>query len=377
VVSIVKAKGMNPSKTGKSQQIEMLNSAGQAVWYDNLSRDVLDDGTLSQLIELGVSGLTSNPTIFQKAITTSAKYDDSIRTLVDIGINSAEAVCEELFVQDVARAADLLLPVYNASQQRDGFASLEVSPKLAFDTAGTVEAGLRLWKKLGRKNIMIKVPATKEGIPAVQSLLEQGINVNVTLIFSVERYAEVAQAYLNAIQTRLKEGKQVKKIASVASFFVSRVDSMVTKKLGKEDTTLLGKISVANCRLAYESYKHYFSTPEFASTGAQAQKPLWASTGVKSDKLDATFYVESLVAPNTIETLPPQTLKAVVEKLKVGSLEAMTVQNAKETLTLLEAQGIGFDELLEDLMTEGVKLFAESYADLLQSVESKIGDAVK
>jgi len=356
----------------KSKYIELLNTAGQVVWYDNLSRDVLDDGSLAQLIKAGVSGLTSNPTIFQKALASSPRYDDSIRQLRSKESMSADSVCEQLFVQDVGRAADLLLPVYEATEGRDGFASLEVSPELAFNTTGTIEAALRLWKMLKRPNVMIKVPATKEGVLAIQTLLENGINLNITLIFSVQRYREVVNAYVQAMKNRKAAHKPVDRIASVASFFVSRVDSMVTKKLGKEDAKFLGKVSVANCRLAYETYKEVFLSPDFLAVGARSQKPLWASTGVKSTQLNPTYYVEQLIAPNTVETLPPQTLDAIMNGLSINSLEKMSLESARQTIAELEVEGIKFNELLDELMVEGVALFAESYADLLKGVSAKM-----
>lgn len=365
----------------RASSIQQLNNAGQVVWYDNLSRDELEDGTLAISIAGGVSGLTSNPSIFQKAILNSNRYDASIKEHVKkaqgLGLTRqalVEYVCEELCVEDVGTAADLLKPAFDESKGSDGYASLEVSPDLAYDTVGTIKAAERLWKKLGRSNVMIKVPATREGIVAIETLIFKGINVNVTLIFSVDRYREVANAYIKGVEGRIKGGLPVTSLASVASFFVSRVDSIVAKKRGGEEEEFLGKVSVANCRLAYQAYQDLFETPSFVATSARAQKPLWASTGVKSERLAPTFYVESLVAPNTVNTMPPPTLKALVdEEFHVGNLLDLTVEDARERIKALEARGLIFNSLLDELMAEGVALFSDAYKELLRGLATKIG----
>jgi transaldolase len=366
-------------KRMRSLSVKQLNEVGQVVWYDNLSREVLEDGTLTILIASGVTGLTSNPTIFQKAILNSNGYDTATKALMkkakelDLsGQALVEYVCEELCVEDVGMAADLLKEAYRDSQGIDGYASLEVSPDLAYDTEGTIKAAERLWKKLGRSNVMIKVPATREGVAAVESLIYKGINVNVTLIFSVDRYREVANAYIRAIELRVKDGLSVSSIASVASFFVSRVDSIIAKKRGGEEEEFLGKVSIANCRLAYEVFQELFDNPSFKATSAHPQKPLWASTGVKSERLSPTFYVEKLAAPNTVNTMPPSTLKSVVAGCPVGDLLQVTVEEAKGRVKALEARGLSFDALVDDLMVEGVTLFADSYKELLRGIEAKV-----
>ena len=363
----------------KSPSLQQLNEAGQVVWYDNLSRDVLEDGTLSGLISNGVSGLTSNPTIFQKAILNSDKYDSSIRMFIDkakslelTGQSLVEYVCEELCVEDVGMAADLLKDVYDKSHGVDGYASLEVSPNLAYNTEETIKAAERLWGKLGRPNVMIKVPATGEGVAAVEALISKGINVNVTLIFSVDRYREVASAYIRAIEYRVKQGLEVKSIASVASFFVSRVDSIIAKKRGGEEEEFLGKVSVANCRFAYQVFQELFESLAFRATSAHPQKPLWASTGVKSDRLSQTFYVEKLVAPFTVNTMPPATLKAVMAGCPRGSLMDVTLEEAGRRVKALETRGLDLTVLIEELMQEGVALFADSYRDLLKGIAVKV-----
>jgi len=364
----------------RASSIQELNDAGQVVWYDNLSRDELEDGTLAIAIAGGVSGLTSNPSIFQKAILNSDRYDTSMKAHIKtanglglVGQGLVEYVCEELCVEDVGMAADLLKGVFEDSRGLDGYASLEVSPDLAYDTIGTIKAAERLWKKLGRSNVMIKVPATREGIVAVETLIFKGINVNVTLIFSVDRYKEVANAYIRGIERRVKGGLSVSSIASVASFFVSRVDSIIAKKRGGEEEEFLGKVSVANCRLAYQVYQELFETPSFLATSARPQKPLWASTGVKSERLTPTFYVGSLVAPNTVNTMPPPTLKALVDGFQLGNLLDLTVEEAQGRIKTLEARGLNFNALLDELMVEGVTLFADSYKELLRGIATKVG----
>lgn len=364
----------------RPSSIQQLNDAGQVVWYDNLSRDELEDGTLAISIAGGVTGLTSNPSIFQKAILSSDRYDASIRNQIKnanglglSGLPLVEHVCEELCVEDVGMAADLLKGIFNESGGVDGYASLEVSPDLAYDTIGTIKAAERLWKKLGRKNVMIKVPATREGIVAIETLIFKGINVNVTLIFSVDRYREVANAYIRGIERRIKGGLPVSSLASVASFFVSRVDSIIANKRGGEEEEFLGKVSIANCRLAYQAYQDLFETPAFAETSARPQKPLWASTGVKSERLVPTFYVESLVAPNTVNTMPPPTLKAVVDGCELGNLLDLTVDEAKSRIKALEARGLILNSLLDELMAEGVALFAEACKELLRGIATKVG----
>jgi transaldolase len=363
----------------KSEFLQKINNAGQVIWYDNLSRDVLEDGTLAGLIEEGVSGLTSNPTIFQKAILSSNSYDEAIRKHLVAGKAQGltdqaliEFICEELCVADVQSAANLLQGAYEQSEGRDGFVSLEVSPSLAYDVQGTVAAAQRLWRKLDRANAMIKVPATLEGVQAFESLIAEGINVNVTLIFSVDRYRQVIEAYKRAIDTRLKSGLSVKEVFSVASFFVSRVDSIVTKKRGGEEDEFLGKISVANCRLAYEVFRESFLNTEFSATRANLQKPLWASTGVKSDRLSQVFYVEKLVAEYTVNTLPPATVKSVLAGLSMGSLLDLSIDEAKSKIKALEVRGVSFNDLLDELMDDGVKLFDNSFRDLLNGLAKKV-----
>ena len=363
--------------------ISRLNQLGQSIWYDNLSRDVLRSGELSALVDAGVSGLTSNPTIFKQAIADTADYD---RDLSGEGLRgmSAEKVCESLMVEDVARAADLLRPVYLNSHGADGHASIEVSPYLAHDTAGTVEAARRLWGRLDRPNIMIKVPATPEGLPAVQQLLRDGINVNVTLIFSAAVYCRVAEAYLTALEARQAGGLGLGEVASVASFFVSRVDAICEKKFdelvaaGKQPAEkrelFFGKVGVANSKLAYAEFGRLFGGPRFqelARAGARVQRPLWASTGTKNPKLKPVLYVEELAGRDTVNTVPPATLKALLKGAEIEDRLQGGLNEARRVISGLGDMGLDFEGLLADLQTAGVKSFADSYRDLVSAVEAK------
>jgi transaldolase len=327
--------------------------------------------------------LTSNPTIFKQAIADTANYDDDMRSAELKELND-EALCEELMLRDVAAAADLLRPVYDATGAGDGYASIEVSPYLSADGKGTVEAAVRLWKKLNRPNIMIKIPATPECIPAIQETLEKGINVNVTLIFSNEVYEQVAHAYINALKARSARGESVRNIASVASFFVSRVDAIVEKtfdelvKAGKAKTedknSFFGKIGIANSKVAYASFEKLFTSNEFKALkeqGARVQRPLWASTGTKNPVFKSVMYVEELAGRDTVNTMPPATVKAL---LADGVIEPRLHGGAADAVALVNkvnALGVPFSALLQELQVAGVKSFSDSYRDLLQSIDNK------
>jgi transaldolase len=367
----------------KNPYILALNELGQSVWYDNLSRDVLRSGQLKALIEQGVSGLTSNPTIFKQAIADTNNYDDDMKSSELKGL-STEALCEELMLRDVAAAADLLRPTYDATGGGDGYASIEVSPYLAADCQGTIDAAVRLWGKLNRPNVMIKIPATPECIQAIQAVLEKGINVNVTLIFSNEVYEQVANAYIKALEARAARGESLRGISSVASFFVSRVDAIVEKsfdellKAGKvqasDKDVFFGRVGVANSKIAYASFERLFSSDSFKGLkdqGARVQRPLWASTGTKNPVFKAVMYVEELAGRDTVNTMPPATVKALLEgadvkpKLHAGAAEAV------QLIAKVNAMGIPTDSLYVDLQRAGVKSFADSYRELLDSIDTK------
>ncbi|MCB0354023.1 MAG: transaldolase [Bdellovibrionales bacterium] len=362
--------------------IRALNEIGQSVWYDNLSKDVLVSGKLESYIEAGVSGLTSNPTIFKKAIADTSLYDGDISTIAR-RINSAESVCDELMRADVAQAADLLRDTYERTHGLDGFASIEVSPLLANDTAKTVDEAKRIWNLLSRPNIMIKIPATEAGIPAIAECLEAGINVNVTLIFSVEFYDRVIGAYQEAIRKRILKKGDVKKVASVASFFVSRVDVIVEKAisdlvargaLAKDKADVFtAQIGIANSKMAYDLFLKRFgqSFADARQHGAQVQRPLWASTGVKSPSLKEVYYVEALAGNQTVNTMPPSTLDALLRDAVINdALEGSG--DAEKLLSDLAGCGIDLEGLLTQLQLEGVQSFEQSYRDLLAAVQNKM-----
>lgn len=370
--------------TSINPRILAINELGQSVWYDNLSRDVLGSGELERLIISGVSGLTSNPTIFKKAIADTADYNNQIRALVEQGCG-AERICEDLMLQDVAAAADLLMDTYQRSHGRDGYASVEVSPFLARDAERTFEAAQAIWHKLSRPNIMIKIPGTKESLPAVKKALEAGINVNVTLLFSVDNYERVVEQYLSALEARLARGQKIEAVASVASFFVSRVDAICEKAfdelLKKGDLqaaqreSFFGKVGVANAKLAYASFEKLFRSSRFAalkSRGARVQRPLWASTGTKNPALNPLLYVEELIGPDTVNTVPPATLSVLFEKGKIGAALPGHVRAASAIIAGLAGLNLKFDDLMVKLQEEGVKLFADAYQELLDSIESKV-----
>jgi transaldolase len=366
-----------------NKNIMALNEVGQSIWYDNLSRDVLQSGELKKLIEGGVSGLTSNPTIFQKAISGSATYDAEM-TVELKKTSSVVDITETLMVADVGAAADLLRPVYDRTKGGDGYASIEVSPLLARNTEGTIAEARKLWKRLNRPNIMIKVPATKEGLPAIKQLISDGINVNVTLIFSVAVYEKVADAYLAGLEYRAKNNLDLK-VASVASFFVSRVDTICEKHVddavakGKgsasDKAALLGKIGIANSKLAYARYQEIFSGARFSllkGKGAWIQRPLWASTGTKNPAFSPVLYVEELAGADTVNTVPPQTLAALMEKCAVKNKLIEDIKGAHALINSVNKLGIPFDNLLVELEEQGVKLFADSYNALIADVTKKI-----
>jgi transaldolase len=367
----------------KNPNITGLNAVGQSIWYDNLSREVLKSGELSSLIASGVSGLTSNPTIFKKAIADSSNYDSDVKALSAQGLSNDD-ICETLMVGDVATAADLLRPIYDATSGEDGYASIEVSPTLAHDAAGTVQAAKRIWGKLARPNAMIKIPATEAGIVAIKETLAAGINVNVTLIFSKEVYEKVALAYIEALEERAQKGLSVGGIASVASFFVSRVDAICEKKFdallkeGKvqesQRALIFGKIGIANSKVAYEAFEKLFTGARFkalSAKGALVQRPLWASTGTKNPSLSAVLYIEELAGKHTVNTVPPATLTAILKGLTAEPRLHAGLNEAKKVLADLESLHIPLHELLVTLQKEGVVSFADSYRELVESFQAK------
>jgi len=358
--------------------IRGLTDLGQSVWYDFIKRDLLTSGKLANLIEEdSLRGMTSNPTIFEKAIRGGDLYDGAIRNLAP-RFHVKEQIFEELAVEDVRQACDIFSGVYESTGGADGFVSIEVSPTLAHDTATTIAEAKRLWSSVGRANVMVKIPGTVEGLPAIEDCLASGLNINVTLLFSVERHDQVIEAYFRALEKRVKEEKPIDRISSVASFFVSRVDTAVDKKLKENGTpeaaALCGKIAIANAQLAYDLFERRFRGPRWdvlASKGARVQRPLWASTGTKDPSLSDVYYVEALAAPNTVNTLPPETFTAYKDHgdPKVRVQDGM--DEAKAKIDSLARLGVDFGAILKELEDDGVKKFADSFAELLAAVEKK------
>lgn len=353
-----------------------LLEAGQSIWYDNIQRSLLKNGELAGMIDRGeIRGVTSNPTIFMNAITKSSDYDASLLPLVGLGL-STEEIFFRLAIEDIQAAADLFLPLYRQSGGGDGYVSLEVSPFLAHDSAGTLAQALELWQRVNRPNLMIKIPATKAGLPAIEEAIAAGLNVNVTLIFALERYAEVMDAYLKGLEKRAQSGLPLGSIASVASFFVSRVDTHIDPRLQAANLSALqGKAAIANARLAYAAYKQVFSTPRFLklkAQGARVQRPLWASTSTKNPNYRDVCYVEELVGPDTVNTVPPQTLVAFLDHGKVRPSLEEDLAGASRALADLEAAGFSMAAITRQLEEEGVKSFSEAFTVLLQAIEQRL-----
>ena len=367
--------------------LEELLDYGQSVWYDNIARGLIKDGSIKKLIdESGVRGVTSNPSIFEKAIASGHDYDEQVAGLVKQGKTAAE-IFTQIAIDDIGATADLFRPVYDASNGADGYVSIEVSPTLAHDTEGTLKDAHAYFQAISRPNIMIKVPATPEGIPAIESLIGEGINVNVTLIFALEAYEDVANAYIAGLEKLAASGKKpLDKVASVASFFVSRVDTLVDKLIDEKIAatqdaaqkqkleSLKGKAAIANSKLAYEKFEQIFSTERFAklkAQGAHPQRMLWASTSTKNPAYRDVMYVEELVGPDTVDTMPPQTVIAFADHGKVSRTIDKDIEKARQEIADLESVGIHMKAVTDQLLLEGVKLFADAYGKMLEGVESK------
>lgn len=361
--------------------IQQLCAAGQSIWYDNIQRGLLNDGQMAGMIAREeIRGVTSNPTIFQNAITKTTDYDAGLRPLAEAGCSAAE-IFWQLAIEDIQAAADLFLPLYRASDGGDGYVSLEVSPDLAHDTAATLAEARHLWQRVDRPNLMVKIPATRAGIPAIRDAVAGGLNINVTLIFARQRYAEVMDAYLSGLEARAAAGQPLDHVASVASFFVSRVDSNVDPKLQQladagetRAAALLGRAAVANAKLAYADFKATFAGERFGrlqAAGARVQRPLWASTGTKNPAYSDVLYVEELIGPQTVNTVPPQTLAAFLDHGRVRPSLEEGLDEARHTLDQLAALGIAMGDVTDQLEREGVKSFADSFAALLKGVEER------
>lgn len=364
-----------------NSRLYKLLKLGQSIWLDNISRSLIKSGELNELIEKGIRGVTSNPTIFEKAILGSNDYDETIQKLISHGLKSEE-ILEELMIEDVRNACDIFKSIYEETNGNDGFVSIEVNPLLAYDTEKTIDAVKRIWNKINRPNLMVKIPATKEGLKAIQRSISDGVNVNVTLIFSINRYIEVAEAYINGIEERLKNGLDVKNVNSVASVFVSRIDTLVDNEIVKlinqgkpELTKYLGKTAVANTKLLYQEFKRIFFSERFEklkSKGAKIQRPLWASTSTKNPIYSQLLYVDEIFAPYTVNTLPPKTLEIMLEESIVEERIEKNLEEAKNIIEDLKTLGIDFAQIFEKLEKDGVQAFIDSYMNLQASLEHKV-----
>ncbi len=361
-----------------NERVQRLREAGVSIWLDTLSRELLETGSFERMMcELGVSGATSNPTIFAKAITGSDRYDRDLRDLVDNGVTDPQELFFRIGLDDIRATADLLAPVYEQSAGCDGFVSFECTPDLAEDTEATIDQALELWQRLERPNVMIKVPATAAGVPAIEELTARGVNVNVTLLFSLERYEQVIDAYLAGLARRAQISEPLSGIASVASFFVSRVDTKADRELAA-NSPLRGRIAIANAHRAYGRYRARFADQRWRTLeakGARPQRPLWASTGTKDPTLSDVLYVERLVAPAVVNTMPEKTLTAFADHGNVERTLDTNLTDAERILHEAEAAGIDLPRITEDLEREGVKSFCDSYHELLDRIESKLGHA--
>jgi transaldolase len=363
-----------------------LSTQGQSIWYDNISRGLITSGDLQRLLDESVVGITSNPTIFEKAIVDSSDYDDALRQMAKETTEPWQ-VYQTLALEDIAHAADMLRPIYARTDALDGYVSIEVSPTLAHDTEATMKEARQLWSALNRPNIMVKVPATPEGIPAIRTLLSEGININITMLFALDNYRQVADAYLTAFEDRVARGEDIKRIASVASIFVSRIDTAVDKLLEEkiaatQDSAeqeelrgLLGKAAIANAKASYRIYQEIFQGERFEALrrkGARPQRLLWASTSTKNPAYRDVLYVESLIGPDTVDTMPPQTIVAFKDHGHVSPTLVQDLDHAQQVLDHLETKGINMDGVMQKLQDDGVAAFAKSYETLLGAIKKKL-----
>src|SRR5688572_17933753 len=361
----------------RTTRMQALLEMKQSVWLDDLSREMTRSGELRDLTGRGLRGMTSNPTIFEKAIRDSTAYDHDLNTW-SMSPDSDRDIYERLAIQDVREAADLFRPVYDETGGRDGFVSLEVSPGVARDTEGSIKEARRLWRAVDRPNAMIKIPGTREGWPAIERCLAEGININITLLFSVDHYRAVAEAWLRALETRVELGQSIESLASVASFFVSRVDSEVDARIEAEGghlVALQGKAAIAQAQLAYAAYEEMIKTDRWRrleAEGARPQRLLWASTGTKNPSYSDVLYVESLIAPDTIATIPPQTLRLFEDHGVIARRLGYGIANdAEQVMDALAEGGIDLDDVNRTLENEGIDKFTKSFGRLLRLIGDK------
>ncbi len=368
--------------------LEIENTYGQSIWMDNLSRDIIESGELKQLIqERGIRGITSNPAIFEKAIAGNKIYDSAIEAGIKAG-KSVTEIYEDLVFTDIRNACDIFMPVYEATEGLDGYVSIEVPPNLAKDTASTITEARRYFQTIDRPNLMIKIPGTPEGLPAVEQAISEGINVNVTLLFSVQSYIDTAWAYIRGLETRAAAGEDISKIASVASFFLSRIDSnidgRIDQKLESADAktkdklnSIKGKVAIANAKIAYQKYKEIFGSDRWqalAAQGAKVQRLLWASTSTKNPEYSDVMYVDELVGTDTVNTLPPATIDACADHCDPANRIESNIEAAQKVIADLQAEevNIDLDAVMDELLSEGIDKFIKPFESLMSSLESKV-----
>lgn len=355
--------------------LNQIRKKGQSIWLDLLDREIMNSGKLQSLIDDdGLGGLTSNPSIFEKAISGSSDYNEDIAELSKNEDDNA-AIFFDLAIKDIQRAADIFKPVFDQTKGKDGFVSLEVSPLLARNTVGTIKQVRELWKKVDRKNVMIKIPGTKEGLPAIRECLSEGININVTLLFGLPRYREITEAFMGGLEDRLKEGHSIKDVASVASFFLSRIDVMVDPLLKEKNANdLIGEVAIASAKKAYQIYLEMIASDRYKkleANGAQVQRVLWASTSAKDPAFSDVKYVESLIGKDTINTLPMETIDAFRDHGKVADTITKDLDHTNQVLEALKNQGIDIDKITQDLEDEGIDKFNKAYEKLLKSIDKQ------
>jgi len=373
-----------PNKAG-TNPLKGLLEYGQSPWMDYIRRDLLTGGGLKKFIDDdGLRGQTSNPSIFEKAIAESTLYNDILQSPEAKSLD-AKGLYEKIAIRDVQDACDIFKPVYKSTHRRDGYVSLEVSPYLANDTKATLEEARRLWKTVNRENLMVKVPGTPEGVPAIRQLLEDGLNINVTLLFAQSAYEQVAEAFLAALEARALKGLDISHCASVASFFVSRIDTLIDSKIEEKRKTasgeallssIEGKVAIANAKLTYKKYQELFGGPRWkalAAKGAQTQRLLWASTSTKNKKYRDVLYVEELIGADTVDTIPPATFDAFRDHGKLRNSLTEDVPGAAKTMADLEKAGISMKEVTQTLLLDGVKLFADAFKTLLDATGKSAG----
>ena len=359
-----------------NENLRRLHEAGVSIWLDMLSRDLLQSGEFGALIrDYSMTGATSNPTIFAKAISSSELYDDQLRALASAGQSDTQELFFSLALDDVREAARLLRPEFDGTGGTDGFISFECTPDLADDTQATIAQARELWQRLDQPNAMIKVPGTAAGLPAIEQLLREGVNINITLLFSIERYEQVIDAYLRAMTARAQDGERLDTVSSVASFFLSRIDTKVDQRL-PDGSPLRGQVALASARVAYQLYLAKFAGPQWErleQLGATRQRPLWASTGTKNPEYSDVLYVSELIGPGVVNTMPEQTLRAFADHGEVRPTLTADPGAAEQTLADVQAAGIDLASVTAELEREGVQLFCDSYRELLDRIESKLG----